>query len=507
MGSSPVTATIRTPRLELLSALEHFLDSHAGGAVLVAFSGGPDSTALLWGLAQVAAAKGVRLAAAHLDHGLDPGSAGRATQAAELAATLGVDLFVERRSVGELRQPGESLEAAARHIRYAFLEEARRKVNAAVIATGHHRDDQAETVLLRLAFGSGLRGLAGIQAARGAVARPLLELARADLAAALAGSGLEPVEDPTNRSLAHARNRVRSRLLPRLAATDLGLAARLPAVARAARGAARRIDALLLDRLAPVNLVDGVSVLRTAFEALPEELRPHALALLHERAGAPLPSSHAAQVELARQLGGSRTVGCDCGGGFRWESRKGRLVLFRTGPAPGPFTYTLRVPGELDLPEIAARIRLYQGPVATWMFRGGRDRAGLNLPLVPGDVVEIRSRRPGDRIRPLGCQGSRRLKELLIDRGLPRRHRDSLPLLCAGGSIAWVPGVTVAEGCRVEAGGTVWIAELAGAEVRCAEVRCGGPAEQSASPSVLESGAGVSCWSDRPWLAREETYI
>ncbi len=462
MGSSPVTATISPPQLELLAAIDRSLGGLAGPGtgVLVAFSGGPDSTALLWGLRQASGRLGLRVEAAHLDHGLDPGSAGRAARAATLAREIGVDLLLERRSVAELRRAGEGLEEAARRVRYAFLEEARRRSGSAFVLTAHHRDDQAETVLLRLAFGSGPRGLASIQPVRGLVLRPLLELGRADLAAALVGSGLEPVDDPTNQSLAHARNRVRKTLLPRLATDDRSIVARLAAVARAARGANGRIDALLLARLAPAESAAGVSIERAAFERLPLPLRPYALALLHERAGAPLPAAQAAQAELARQLGGQGRLGCDCGGGFRWESRRGRLVLLRVSPAPAAFSYTLQVPGELDLPEIAARLRLYQGPAEAWMLHGWPGRAGLKLQVAPGDVVEIRSRRQGDRIRPLGCRGSRRLKDLLIDRGVPRRDRDSLPLLCVGGSIAWVPGVAVSEPCRVQGAEAVWIAEL-----------------------------------------------
>src|SRR5215210_2570161 len=144
MGSSPLTATI---------TLETFFRDQAplapGDGLIAAFSGGPDSTALLLGLAPL----GFRLIAAHLDHAMDPGSAERAEAAARIAAQLKVPLVMERREV--LRQAAESLEAAARRVRHEFLEEGRRQAGARWIATAHHRDDQAETVILRLLFGSG----------------------------------------------------------------------------------------------------------------------------------------------------------------------------------------------------------------------------------------------------------------------------------------------------------------------------------------------------------------
>src|SRR5438105_4590722 len=188
MGSSPFTATTH-----LLQSLETFFRSPlplgTGDGVVAAFSGGADSTVLLWGLAQLAARRhdqgirpGIRLVAAHLDHGLDPGSAGRASAAAAIAARLGVPFVCARREVPALRRPGESAESAARRVRYGFLDEVRAAASALYIATGHHRDDQAETVLLRLLFGSGIEGLAGARPVcrihRGVVVRPLLGMPR-----------------------------------------------------------------------------------------------------------------------------------------------------------------------------------------------------------------------------------------------------------------------------------------------------------------------------------------
>jgi tRNA(Ile)-lysidine synthase len=141
-----------------------------------------------------------------------------------------------------------------------------------------------------------------------------------------------------------------------------------------------------------------------------------------------------------------------------------------TGSACPPFSYTLRVPGEVVVRESGAVVSLHRAPIADWMLRGAPQRAGLGLALSSGDEVTVRNRLPGDRMHPLGAPGSRRLKDLLIDRRVPRGDRDRLPLLCTrrdDGSerIAWVPGVAVDESCRLPAAGAAagfaWVAEIA----------------------------------------------
>lgn len=477
MGSSPVTATILHPAVDgfniLLETLEAFFRDRVPlgreDGVVVAFSGGPDSTALLWGMSWLAARRGIRLAAAHLDHGMDPGSAARAQAAARLAGRLGVPLVTWRVEVPALRRPPESAEAAARRVRYDFLERVRESLGGCSwIATAHHRDDQAETVLLRLLFGSGLEGLAGIRPVHGRVMRPLLSLSRADLVAALASAaaGLAPVDDPTNRDLAVPRNRVRHRLLPALAVAeaDAGLPARLARLADRTRRAGSAIDRILGAHLAPSPAGGGIAVERAAIARLPEELLPFALAWLHRRVGAPYPAGGAAREELLRQLSRPGRTVCDCGGGWRWETAGDRLILRRREAARErvpDFTYTLEIPGELEVPEIAVRVRLSRQAVAPWMFQGSPHRAGLALPLTEGDQVTIRNRRPGDRIHPLGGRGSRRLKEVLIDRRVPWHVRERLPLLCVGGRIAWAPGVTIDQRFRLAGHAAAWVAEIA----------------------------------------------
>jgi len=190
-----------------------------GIPIVLAVSGGPDSTALLHGAAELAARRGWQLTVAHLDHALRDGSADEAEAVAEAAARLHLVFEVRRTDVAALaRAEHRSMEDAGRQARYRFLEElAAARGPQALIATAHTADDVAETILLRLARGSGLRGLRGIPGRRGRVVRPLLGERRAALRGELDTGGISYTLDLSNEDAAHAaRNRVRAELLPAL---------------------------------------------------------------------------------------------------------------------------------------------------------------------------------------------------------------------------------------------------------------------------------------------------
>jgi len=212
----------------------------AGDRVVVALSGGPDSTALLLALH----ALGVPVVAAHLDHGLRRGSAGDAAAARRLARSLRVPYRSER-----LRGLEGSLEKAARGARYAFLARVARRERVRAVAVAHHLDDRAETVLHRLLQGGALPGLAGIPPRRplpGApgcsVVRPLFDLDRASVEAYLRDRGVEAREDPTNGDGSNARSRIRMRILPAILAEYPGALASLVRLGETAREATRILD-------------------------------------------------------------------------------------------------------------------------------------------------------------------------------------------------------------------------------------------------------------------------
>ena len=352
------------------------------------------------------------------------------------------------------------MEAASRRIRYGFLEEIRSRTGAAFIMTAHHADDQIETVLLRLAFGSGLAGLAGITARRDRILRPFLRLTRKQLQEAARSSGLNPVVDPTNFDLTVPRNRIRHLLIPRLVAENPRLGHSLQELSEAAGRLRDRMDQFLICHLDLQATQEESSVHRRHLAELPLAALPFALSLMHRSAGLAYPPTKKARDDLSRQLQSAMTIGCDCGGGWRWESEDDRVWLRRSRPGQAPFAYTLRVPGECVIPEVGLRFSIEPGMAAQWMFASSPQQAGLSLPIVAGDEVTIRNRRPGDRLRPLGCAYTRRLKDVLIDRRVPRRERDRLPLLFVGSRLAWVPGVTVNDDFKVRKSASVWVAQI-----------------------------------------------
>jgi tRNA(Ile)-lysidine synthase len=244
MGPGVAVAEVRTAVRSCLS------DVTAGGLALVACSGGADSLALAAAAAFVAPRLGLRAGGVTVDHGLQEGSDQRAVAVAGRLTELGLDpvrsVAVTVPSSGSGPGPSPGPEAAARTARYAALDVAAQEYGAAVVLLGHTLDDQAETVLLGLARGSGARSLAGMPARRDRYRRPLLGLRRATTAAACAELGLQPWQDPHNGDFRFTRARVRHQALPALEQA-LG-----PGVTEAlARTAAQlRVDAECLDDLA-----------------------------------------------------------------------------------------------------------------------------------------------------------------------------------------------------------------------------------------------------------------
>ncbi|MDP9864371.1 MULTISPECIES: tRNA lysidine(34) synthetase TilS [Streptosporangium] len=336
MGPPPVVADVRR-------AVRHALaDLEPGDLVLVACSGGADSLALAAGLGAVAPRAGLRAGLLTVDHGLQEGSPDRAADVVRLAPALGLLGPVEALSVSVGISGGP--EAAAREARYAALSEAAGRLGAAAVLLGHTRDDQAETVLMRLTRGSGTRSLAGMPARAGLYRRPLLGLGRATTVAACAALGLSPWDDPHNLDPRYTRVRVRERLLPAL---EEGLG---PGVAEAlARTAALcRDDADALDEWADavyaraavpdsaLSDIGAVAVTVSEVAGVPAAVRRRVLRRAAIEAGAPpgtLAAWHILQVDrLVTDWRGQRRI--EVPGGVGAVRRCGTLVFARQSVRP-----------------------------------------------------------------------------------------------------------------------------------------------------------------------------
>ncbi len=334
MGPGAAVAEVRHAVRACLS------DLTAGDLVLVACSGGADSLALAAAAAFVAPRLGLRAGGVTVDHGLQPGSAERAGETTARLSGLGLDP-VESLAV-TVAPSAAGPEAAARQARYGALDLAAKEQGAQAVLLGHTLDDQAETVLLGLARGSGSRSLAGMPARRGTYRRPLLAVRRATTAAACAELGLEPWQDPHNQDFRFARARVRHQALPALeAALGPGVAEALARTASQLRADAECLDDLAfaesgqLRNDAPENGAAGLDTRWLA--ALPAAIRARVLRDAAIMAGCPHGALTAGHVDrigaLVTAWRGQRWV--DLPGGVRARRRDGKVWFTAVLPKDG----------------------------------------------------------------------------------------------------------------------------------------------------------------------------
>lgn len=395
----------------------HGLPPSPGGRVLVALSGGGDSTALLLILHQLAPRWGCTLAALHIQHALRGAeSDGDERFCRQLATRLGVPFH---RRLARLADPDagnleERLRAARRAIYHSFHRAGYDRV-----ALGHTRDDQAETVLLHLWRGAGLDGLAGMAPRAGQLIRPLLNTPRSSLATFLAEREQPAREDSSNRDPRFLRNRIRHRLLP-LVRTEIQPAAErvLARAADVVRQQADALRALLAAALRPHLHPEpggGVSIPLEVLRRLPGPARPAALRELvtrvrgHRRG---LSAAHTqAMLDFARQGPSGRRHPLP-GGGWLWRSC-GWLLVEPAGPVAPPPEVRLPVPGRADWPAGGLVVQAVRGGTPT-------DGEGVRFPW-DGSTVICRTLRPGDRIGPAGSD--RAVSRLLMRQGVPAFRR------------------------------------------------------------------------------------
>lgn len=429
--------------------------------VVVGVSGGQDSLALLHALqrvtgqARAADVPHLVLSVAHFDHGIR-GAEERERERALVAAQaehLGLPFVTGAADVPAVAaREGRSLEESARRCRYRFLGEVARAASADLVAVAHTATDQAETVLLRILRGTGVAGLRAMAGRDGwplggdgpDLIRPLLGVTREQTAAYCAALALPAVHDSENDSPRYQRNRVRQELMPLLRTFNPAVVDALNRLATSARAAWSVLEAATEQAWAGAT-IDGrrVRLPLAAVRASPQGVQAELLrrTVQHARGETVPPRwAHiAALIRLVERGSGS----LDLPGGLRARVERGDLVVAPVGE-------------ETTLPALVSEQRLNRGGqrVGNWWVEVGDPSPAHIVPdarlvawLRPEVVrqgLTVSSRRPGDRLQPYGMVGEKKVQDLLVDARVPRAERDAVPIVRAGGRVAWVVGIRLA---------------------------------------------------------------
>jgi tRNA(Ile)-lysidine synthase len=412
--------------LQSLTAMPHYW---------VAYSGGVDSHALLHALAELRDTLPGEIGAVHVNHGLQDAAADWAAHCETVCRELDVPLV--GLTVDGRAGTGDSPEAAARAARYAALASWLPAGHA--LLTAQHRDDQAETLLLQLLRGSGVRGLAAMPAVAelgaGLLLRPLLDFSRHDLQTYAGRHRLQWMEDPSNEDTGLDRNYLRHRIIPELRRRWPAVAQTLARSARHCAEAARVLEEVALEDVKVLRDPGGDTLDLDGLQRLSAERRRNALRYwLQERCGAS--PSTAVLSRILHDIPASRPDACPSvrWGDFEIRRYRDRLYLLRQVPAQGQVQrLSWSASGTLELPGAGGTLRAARTT--------GR---GLRAAAVSGPV-EVSFRQGGERCRPAGRPQHHTLKKLFQERGIPPWERPRIPLIYIDGELAAVAGFWVCE--------------------------------------------------------------
>jgi len=439
--------------------IEKYTMLATGDKILVACSGGPDSLALLHIFNEFSAEYNISVFAAHVDHMF------RGAESAQEAAFV-VDFCQQRGIVCYhtaidvpkfIRETGLSGQDAARVVRYRYLRSVAQELGGAKIATGHHRDDQAETVLIHILRGAGSAGIQGIQPVNGDVIRPLLAVSRGEITEYCLAHHLEPQVDSSNLKTNYLRNRIRLILLPELekqynsaikdalCRTAIIVGDEHDYIQTAARNMLSQVlvdqgGQLFMDAkvLQPLH----IAVKREIFRLAIKKKQGNLTGISYHHVETLLELLSIGRVGSVIQLPGELVV---------YKSYEGLYLggndvkLLSKADFPAQ---VLSVPGTTHIPELGIMITAALAEireVTSHSHSGVFDWETLTPPLF------VRTRRDGDRFQPLGFHGSKKIKDFFIDTKVPRQVRDCTPIICDSRSIIWVGGYRQAEAGKVTA--------------------------------------------------------
>jgi tRNA(Ile)-lysidine synthase len=427
-----------------------------GATVLVGYSGGGDSTCLLDLLRQC----GVDVIAAHLHHGQRPEADKELELCAAFCQQIGVPFMSGRADVPRLaRETGTGLEEAGRHARYEFFEQCLAQAGADLVATAHTLDDHVETVLLNLARGTGLRGLAGIQAKRGSIVRPLLPFSRAETRTYCEERGLWFHDDPANDDESFARVRVRKRIVPEIEAINSAAKSAVARLAQIADEEDRFLDGMAAAALeqcedkpnGPLFFLSKdveASFDRSALSAIPGVLFDRGIRLVTGALGAPFDSSQVSAVSSGLEAGNSGSVTAEGGEVvIEWTAS---TVTARRLVVDAPYRFPLTVPGETTSDEFGWVLTAESTGPEEYQREPKSLDVVLDARALKGQLY-FRSYEPGDTVTPLGFSGTKEVRGVLSDMGLTDAAKRRLPIVCDLVGPVWIPGGCIADRAKVTA--------------------------------------------------------
>ncbi len=433
-------------RMEILSRVEGYFTRHGrprrGSRILVAVSGGPDSGALLAILVELAARHKWTLGVAHVNHGLRGADAtGDELFVRQLAHSLGLR-FHCRHLHPALRPPQSNLQSWARVQRYAFFEKTASRSEYSHVALAHQLNDRAETVAAAVLDGSGTFALGGIPPVRGMIIRPLFDVSRDMIERFLGEGGIAFRIDGSNESPKYQRNRIRREILPAWERENPGIIlglARLGEQVWLQRRyleiqAERIVVRALTGRTHGALTLDVRKLIR-----YDEALDPHVLRFLIDRIGldvVPRPTTVARFTELRRKLSGSAAV------------EQGKLAIMRSQQVLKVFVRRTRVAGraisQATTPELTTRVV----EMPKTLQNDDRLVARFDMDALEGGL-SVRWPQSGDRYRPIGLQGTKKLFDLLADRKVPSFERPLVPIVVDHQGILWPVGHPIAHRARL----------------------------------------------------------
>jgi len=447
----------------VIKTIERYGMFDSGDSVVLAVSGGPDSVCMLRVLHELATGLSLRLVVACLDHSTRNGESQRdAAFVQSLADSMQIECHVEKVEIGALKPPGVSFEAAARDARYEFLERVAKETRSTKVAVGHTANDQAETMLMRLLSGTGLRGLAGIRPVRPLgdvlLVRPLSDVKRSEIMGYLECHNASFRVDETNFDPSYVRNKIRLELIPTLEKQYNGNV--VDALSRAARVLQEEEEYLserareTASRVVSDENGSVIEMSRAAYSAASPPLRRRLIMDVAHKLSDSMPRLTLASINSADALcvegrTGSRMSIChDVELTVERERLLVRKLSVDSSERRIDTVVSVPVPGCVAASafgiEVETRIFERTQTVQELVARCGPAAQFFDAEKVRGDL-SVRTKLPGDRFYPLGLGGAKKLGDYFTDAKYPRDKRRQTVLLLSGDDIMWIVGGAVDE--------------------------------------------------------------